>query len=204
MSDRTWAQIKIGGNLPRSLLPELIKLLDEESLLPGYDDPQAYPPVKVPDDFDIMTCLATDNSRNLIFESSEALNGEYKELEDWLIKHNMSFAVDSSYDKEGTPTSSKSYFWTPNLEEPNIIINDSDQQHMIHVGEVEWILLAMKTVGSIEEAPKFLNHGNVHEKSFAAYILQENNYDPIGYLNKHLNEFYAVPDLPPFIIMEAL
>jgi hypothetical protein len=195
----TYTSILIGGKLSCALLPQLTDLLLESALI---CDEIGNSLSVLPKEFNIKSSL--NNDKVLFFDTAETDEGEFTKLEEWLQDNNLPYSRDSHdciNEKEGSTIPNRTVFWMPGYEEHRTIINDTESQHMIHVGEVEWILLSMKTVGSIEEAPKFINHGNVHEKAFAAYILQENNYDPVGYLNKHIKDYYTVPKLPAFEII---
>jgi hypothetical protein len=112
--------------------------------------------------------------------------------------------MSDSCTNNGENISSRIVFWTPYVYDgcPKVIIDDTERGHMIHVGEIKWILSAIETVGgSILETPKFLNHGNAHEKAYAAYVLDKGKADPIGYLKKHIKNNYTEPELPPFEII---
>lgn len=199
MGECTYASITIGGQLKRSLIPTLTDLLLESNLI---CDKCGTAVDVLPKGFKIIDAL--NNDKLLFFDTSEADEGEFPKLEDWLIENNLSYARESHdclNEKGGEQLPHRTAFWIPGFDDPRTIINDNEQQHLVHVGEVEWVLLAMTTVGSIEEAPKFINHGDVHEKAFAAYILQQSKYDPIGYLQAHLKEYYAVPTFQPFQII---
>lgn len=198
MGECTYASITIGGQLNSNLIPELTDLLLESNLI---CDSIRNPVSVLPKKFNLLGNLNAE--KILFFDTSEADEGEFPKLEEWLRAHNLPYARESQTcinERDGTTIPHRAVFWIPGLEDPRTIINDMGQQHLVHVGEVEWILSAMSSVGSIEEAPKFINHGDVHEKAFAAYILQQNKYDPIGYLQKHLKEYYAIPTLPAFRI----
>ena len=183
MKETILAQIRIGGDLPKSLLPELRDILSQEYLITDNSTIDEYI-VK-----DILTLESKDST--------------FHDLENWLQENNLSFIIESNnLDDKYLPSPYQTIFWTPELEDIRYIINDMEQQHLVHVGEIEWILSAMSSVGSIENAPKFITHGNIHEKAFAAYVLEQNNFDPISYLRNHLKAYYEAPTLPAFKITE--
>lgn len=196
MSELLWAEISIGGDLKKSLLKDLKKLLmDEELLLDSYG---VYP-IKE-DDLKNYDILSNKDKNNLLtFESNETSNGEFKNLERWLQKHKIPYI--RYCDSDGGDISHQTYIYTPDRNDPLIILNNSEQGHMIHVEEIKYILTAMETVGSMIEAPKFLSHSNDHEKAYAKYLLKEGKLNPIGYLREHIKERYTDPTLPEFKII---
>lgn len=200
MHKLSWASIRIGGQLSKSLMDELKDLLEYANLL---NDELGHS-LEDPTIDDIMTRFKSDND-TLLFEYDEADSGEYKDLEQWLQEHNLSFIrISDSGTDDGEDIPSRTVFWTPFIYDgcPKVIIDDTERGHMVHVGELEWILSAIETVGgSIKEAPKFLNHGNAHETAYAAFVLDRGEPDPVGYIRKHIKECYTEPELPPFEII---
>jgi hypothetical protein len=200
MHEFSWASIRIGGQILKDHIKDLINLLEDANLLTdelghSLDNPTID---------DIMTRFKSDND-TLLFKYDKADSGEYKALEQWLQKHNLSF-IRMSYSgtDNGEYIPSRTVFWTPFIFDgfPKVIIDDTERGHMVHVGEIKWILSAIETVGgSIIEAPKFLNHGNAHEQAYAAYVLDRGEADPVGYLKKHIKDHYTEPKLPPFEII---
>lgn len=197
MHEYSWASIRIGGKLPTALMKDLMGLLKDENLLTdelghGLEDPTVV---------EVMTRFKDENG-TLLFEYDEASSGEYKALERWLEEHDISYIrISDSGTDDGEDIPSRTVFWTPCIYDgcAKIIIDDTERGHMVHVGEINWILNAIETVGgSIKEAPKFLNHGNAHEKAYAAFMLDRGENDPIGYLRKHIKDHYEEPELPPF------
>lgn len=200
MHEFSWASIRIGGQILKDHIKDLINLLEDANLL---TDELGHSLDNSTID-DIMTEFI-ENNGTLLFEYDKAYSGEYKVLEQWLQEHNLSFIrMSDSGTNDGENISSRTVFWTPYVYDgcPKIIIDDTERGHMIHVGEIEWILSAIETVGgSMIEAPKFLNHGNAHEQAYAAYMLDKVKYDPVGYLRMYLKENYSEPKLPPFEII---
>lgn len=201
MHEFSWASIRFGGKLSSSLMDELKDILEEENLLT--DELGNY--LEDPTIDDIITRFKKDDG-TLLFEYDEVKEGEYKTLEQWLQEHNMSYIriSDGGTDNDGEDIPSRTVFWTPYTYDgcPKIIIDDTERGHMIHVGELEWLLSAIEKVGgSIIEAPKFLNHGDAQEKAYAAYVLDRGEIDPVGYLKKYIKDNYSEPELPPFEII---
>lgn len=202
MHELSWASIRIGGQLPTSFINDLKDLLEDANLLTD----ELGKSLEDPTINDIMT-MFKDTDGTLLFEYDEAESGEYKTLEKWLQEHQLSYIrVSDSGTYDGVDIPSRTVFWTPDTFDGcyKIIIDDAtnDRGHMIHVQEIEWILSAIETIGgSIKEAPKFLNHGNIHEKAYAAHILDKGENDPVGYLKKHIKDNYTEPELPPFKIV---
>ena len=187
MSEFCWARITIGGSIKEPLIPELIDLLKAEELISPDEDLSHY-----------------INYNNLLsLESNEASSGEYKEVERWLQDHDIPYIriSDGVYD-DGKSLPARTVYWIPGMEKggERVLSEDPDGDYMIHVGELEWILDAMESIGSIKDAPKFISHGSAHEQTYAAYVLSQAKINPIGYLKKYLKDSYTVPDLPPFKI----
>lgn len=199
MHELSWASIRIGGQISKALINDLIDLLEDANLLTdelghGLENPTID---------DILTRFKSDND-TLLFQYDEADSGEYKALERWLQEHDISFIrISDSGTDDNEDIPSRTVFWTPSIFDgcPKVIIDDTERGHMIHVGELEWILSSIETVGgSIKEAPKFLNN-NSHEQAYAAYMLDKGKADPVGYLKMYLKENYSEPELPPFKII---
>jgi hypothetical protein len=83
MSERSWARIKIGGNLPRSKLEEFWDLLANEDFDGEIDPPQ--------NELKLLTVLWLMDGHILPLEKDEATGGQFLELEEWLQGNGLSF-----------------------------------------------------------------------------------------------------------------
>ena len=81
MADYFAGEIEIGGSIPRSDLNELIDLITNEELKEDYSDVWARDK--------LVTAFATQESVRLT--DDQARYGEFVELEEWLIEHNIYF-----------------------------------------------------------------------------------------------------------------
>lgn len=182
MSDTAWASISIGGKIHPDVFKTLLDMCYDEGFIidPSED----------------LTKYMTDEGL-LKFESDDALGAQYSILEQWLKDHSIPFIRDSDpYAGKHGDIPPQSAYWLPGMEDTHFIINDPDQLHLIHVGEIQSIILATKLIDSIEKAPTNINHKDFHIKGYAHFILETNSLDPMQYLHKYLKEKFSVPDLP--------
>ena len=195
MSNFGLAQLCIGGAISKKLLPQLITLIHNELLLVDKNGQ--------PVDKNSINIQDYVHDGALILTSDEESFDAFDDIEDWLMEHDMPFTKDSEsfIQDDGTKSPHQTSFWLPGMEDKRFIINDTERTHMVHVGEIEFVLAAIKAVGSIEEAPKFINSKNYMEKGYAEYILQEGYADPIEYIQCYLKKFYHEPDLPNFEVL---
>jgi hypothetical protein len=194
MSGQT--QIRIGGIINKTLLPEFINLIDEERLFRD-DKGNVLDKNKV-------NILDYVYDYELVFTSdNDSEFYTFSELEDWMMKHDIPFIRESDAFKEddGMNVSEYLVFWLHGMPEKRYLVKDINHQFIIHVKDLEIIITAIKSVGSIEDAPRYLNHGNIEEKRYARYIIQEGTIDPISYLQSYLKLYYHEPELPKFQIL---
>lgn len=81
-------RIEIGGKLPRSLLPEFVKLLNASGARFDWAEQ---------DDLteEMILQEVKDNEPSLTLMDGEASFGHFEDLENWLAKHKMSYIVTS-------------------------------------------------------------------------------------------------------------
>jgi len=193
MSNRIWAQIEIGGNIPAAKLQDLAHELSQECFEEG--GPQK-------NDIDswiqhIRDTAEQDSTLELI--DSSASWGMF-DLEVWLLKNDVTFVrqceADGEYDGE--------YVWhvqgTPNNESKHAT-KSCDGKNVIDRDAVVVALNIIEEIPTLEEAALRVNDTNV-SGLIAKEALRTGEINPAHLLRHWLNEYYPdPPDVPALTIM---
>ena len=91
MADRVSASIKLGGDLPITLLPDLVRLIEDEDLGPHWDGPFT-------SEAEIRTYLAAA-AAGLTLYANEVTSGEFEALQAFCVDHRLTYVL--TYDGSG-------------------------------------------------------------------------------------------------------
>jgi len=171
MSDSAWANIEIGGRLPKRLLPDFM-----DALKNNFNDD-----VKL-DDF------IRKGDGVLEFEDVEARNGEFRELEIFCHNHNLSFIRERA---SCGGDQAVLVWWEPGMTDAFYRYLDENGGRITQDANIESMLesidKALKILkGDPERAVLIMNSKDNTQKEFAKHILNEGKVDPY----KFFKEFF--------------
>ena len=114
MSDRFAVSFTIGGRLKRSLLPELLEVVQETAVSIEWGDA----PLNPQSEQELLTAL---DEGQLWFCDDQALNGEFPELETACRELGLSYTRQS----EGHCQDAEVVDWRPDMEEPLVRVGSN-------------------------------------------------------------------------------
>jgi hypothetical protein len=162
--DRMCCEIYIGGQVTKALLPELIKVINEE----GVEDEYGNGELKLENQEQLLKYVENGVLR---FVHAEKANGEFGELEGWLQENGIPFnrTTEQYHDYDAEDVT-----WLPGMDSPLVLYKDAMGNENIPgevVREALQALITYSTIGS-SDRDQYLNRAIDLLKSVCPQLLQ--------------------------------
>lgn len=148
MSDRLCAEIRIGGNIPSSLVGELCRVIRDEGVGLEWGE-NGFSPENAND-----LTKALDDGGMLCLKDAEASWGEFAELERFCVKHGIAFERETEGKYEFDPETSS---FRPGMSEALVEVTNEAKERVVTEDDVRKLeklvkdkknALALKLIGS--------------------------------------------------------
>ena len=190
MSDSYWGRIMIGGRLPQKDVEEFLEVIHKECL-----------PDRPKTEQDLRKMLV--DNEYLEMSDGEASNGMFEDLENWCMKHDLTYQRNS--DACGDESAEEVY-WAPGMRGP--IFNKTDQNNDVVIDReeilqyIEDLRKYLKKAPTVEKAPLHINSGRHSFIYYATEILKAKKVDPLTLLENNIKRLHPISgDVPPLEIV---
>lgn len=138
MSDRVAAEIEIGGDVPASLVPNLIERIRAEEVLVGWNEQRF--DARAAEDL-LQLAREHDLAGALLLTDREVSWGEFYDLESFLFRHRIAFdrRSDAKYDYDAQLVQ-----YRPAMKKPRMYYTTQDKQPVVAASDLRRVEKALE------------------------------------------------------------